>query len=96
MNCKILQITKLSVCFYRTFSLTVLLLLDKTKFVELESAYQELQEKYRLAEQIKSEYDLFKENVNTTDVELKQQLAEEREKTNELQNIINQGITGLF
>ncbi len=71
------------------------MLLDKTKFAELESSYQELQEKYHLAEQIKSEYDLFKENVNTTDVQLKQQLAEERQKIIELQNTIKEKMIGL-
>ena len=76
--------------------MTFFLRSDKTKFTELESLYQELQEKYHIAEQIKTEYDLFKENVNTTDVQLKQQLAEERERVNELQSIINQGTTGSF
>jgi septal ring factor EnvC (AmiA/AmiB activator) len=81
---KILSIKKLSVCSHETFSLSFSLLLDKTKFTELESLYQELQEKYRLAEQTKSEYDL-----------LEQQLAEERERVNELQNTINEKMIGL-
>jgi septal ring factor EnvC (AmiA/AmiB activator) len=74
------------VCLYSTFSSTfsLLFLLDKTKFDELESSYQELQQKYHVLEEIKTEYD-----------SLKEQLAEEREKTNELQNIINQETIGL-
>ena len=72
------------------------MLLDKTKFTELESLYQDLQEKYRLAEQIKSEYDMLKQNFDTTDLQLKQQLAEERERVNELQNIIDEKMIGLF
>ena len=59
-------------------------LLGKTKFDEFESSYQELQQKYHVLEEIKSEYD-----------SLKEQLAAEREKTNELQNIINRETIGL-
>jgi predicted nuclease with TOPRIM domain len=77
-----------------TFSFHVLS--DKTKFDELESLYQELLHKYHLAEQNKSEYDLLKENLNTANLELKQQLVDEREKINELQNIISQGTIGMF
>jgi acyl carrier protein phosphodiesterase len=73
-----------------------LFLPDKTKFEELESSYQELQQKYHLAEQNKSEYDLLKENFDTGNLQLQEQLAEERKKTDELQNIINQGTIGLF
>ena len=34
--------------------------------------------------------------MNSSDIQLKQQLAEEREKINELQNIIDQGNAGLL
>jgi hypothetical protein len=71
-------------------------LLDKTKLDQLDSSYQELQQKYALLEQIKSEYDSFKENTDTTNTQLKQQLEDEREKINELQNIISQATIGLF
>jgi hypothetical protein len=87
MNYKVLSIKELLVRFYQTFSLTFSFLFtsDKTQFAELESSYQELQEKYHLLEQIKSEYD-----------SLKEQLAEEHEKTNELQNIIDRETIGML
>ena len=87
MNYKIPSIKKLSVCLYSIFSSTFsfLFLLDKTKFNELESSYQQLQEKYQLLEQIKFEYD-----------SLKEQLAAEHEKTNELQNIIDRETIGIL
>jgi hypothetical protein len=45
---------------------------------------------------MRSENESLKANVNTTDQQLQEQLAEAREKINELQNIISQGTTGLL
>jgi len=58
--------------FFFNYRLTFFLL-DKTKFDQLESSYQELQQKTLLFEQIKSEYDLLKENFNTINLQLKEQ-----------------------
>ena len=83
MNYKISSIKKLPVSLYYTFSSTVFFLLDKTELNQLESSYKELEQKYLLAVQVQTEYEL-----------LKEQLAEKQEKINELQNTINQETTG--
>ena len=85
MNYRISSIKELLVCFDHTFSFDFSFLIDKTKFAELESSYQELQQKYHVLEEMKSEHE-----------SLKEQFAAEHERANNLQNIIDQETIGLL
>lgn len=61
-------------------------LLDKIKINQLESSYQEIQEKYIYLEQIKSKYELLKEDFDKTKLQLQDQKDKYQHDVTNLQN----------
>ncbi|CAF5196214.1 unnamed protein product, partial [Rotaria magnacalcarata] len=64
--------------------------IDKAKFDQLESLYEEVQQKYVHLEHIKSECDLLQENFNKTNLQLQDQQEKHQIEINSLQNTIEQ------